>query len=236
MKIKYVLFDLDGTLLPMNQEEFTKAYFGLLAKKLAPLGYEPNKLIESIWSGTKAMIKNAGERTNEVVFWNTFASIYGEDSKKDLLYFDEFNNIDFDKVQPSCGYNPKAQEVIALLKSKNITLALATNPIFPKTATTKRIAWAGLNKNDFSHITTYENSNFCKPNLKYYEHILNILGAKAEECLMIGNDIAEDMVTENLGIKTFLLTDCLINKTGEDISKYNHGTFDDLIEFINKNC
>lgn len=28
-----ILFDLDGTLLPMDMEAFTKAYFGLLAKK-----------------------------------------------------------------------------------------------------------------------------------------------------------------------------------------------------------
>ncbi len=236
MNIKYVLFDLDGTLLPMNQEEFTKVYFGLLAKKLAPLGYEPSKLIESVWAGTKAMIKNTGEQSNEFVFWNTFTGIYGENSKKDLPYFDDFYNNDFDKIKSSCGYNSKAQKVIELLKSKNVTLALATNPIFPATATKKRIAWAGLNQNDFAHITTYENSNFCKPNLKYYENILNIIGANAEECLMVGNDIAEDMVTEKLGIKTFLLSDCLINKTDEDISKYNHGNFDDLIEFINKNC
>ena len=34
--IKAILFDLDGTLLPMDQDTFIKAYFGLLAKKLAP--------------------------------------------------------------------------------------------------------------------------------------------------------------------------------------------------------
>ena len=34
--IKYVLFDLDGTLLPMDQDVFVRAYFGALAKKLAP--------------------------------------------------------------------------------------------------------------------------------------------------------------------------------------------------------
>ena len=31
-----VLFDLDGTLLPMELEKFTNTYFGLLAKKAAP--------------------------------------------------------------------------------------------------------------------------------------------------------------------------------------------------------
>ena len=50
-QIKVVLFDLDGTLLPMDQDEFVKAYFGGIAKKLAPYGYEPNKLVKSIWAG-----------------------------------------------------------------------------------------------------------------------------------------------------------------------------------------
>ena len=45
--------------------------------------------------------------------------------------------------------------------------------------------------------------------------ILNKLNCKAEECIMIGNDVDEDMVASNLGIKTFLLTDCLINKNNK---------------------
>ena len=38
MSITTVLFDLDGTLLPMDQDAFTKGYFKLLAKKLLPYG------------------------------------------------------------------------------------------------------------------------------------------------------------------------------------------------------
>ncbi len=49
MSIKAVLFDLDGTLLPMDQEEFVKAYFGLLAKRLATLGYEAERLYQVLW-------------------------------------------------------------------------------------------------------------------------------------------------------------------------------------------
>ena len=40
MKQKTVLFDLDGTLLPMDQDAFTKGYFTLLVQKLAPHGYD----------------------------------------------------------------------------------------------------------------------------------------------------------------------------------------------------
>lgn len=41
MRINTVLFDLDGTLLPMDQELFTQCYFKLLAQTLAPRGYAP---------------------------------------------------------------------------------------------------------------------------------------------------------------------------------------------------
>ena len=55
---------------------------------------------------------------------------------------------------------------------------------------------------------------------------------KPEECLMVGNDVSEDMVTEQLGMKTFLLTDCLINKAGVDISQYPHGGFAELDAYL----
>ena len=39
--IKNILFDLDGTLLPMDMEKFTHGYFKRLVMKAAPRGYEP---------------------------------------------------------------------------------------------------------------------------------------------------------------------------------------------------
>ena len=38
-QITTVLFDLDGTLLPMELEKFTNTYFGLLAKRPRPLAF-----------------------------------------------------------------------------------------------------------------------------------------------------------------------------------------------------
>ena len=75
---KWILFDLDGTLLPMDQEVFTKAYFKGLAGKLMPYGYDADTLVKTIWSGTAAMIKNDGSRTNEEAFWEVFYSVFGE--------------------------------------------------------------------------------------------------------------------------------------------------------------
>ena len=232
MSIKVVLFDLDGTLLPMNQEDFVKAYFGLLAKKLSSHGYEPEKLIKSIWLGTASMIKNDGTKSNEAAFWETFSGIYGEQSLKDMPLFDEFYEQDFDKVSASCGYNENSGKLIKEIKNSGLRVALATNPIFPSVATESRMRWAGLDQSDFELYTTYENSRFCKPNLEYYKDIISKLGVDASECLMVGNDVKEDMVARKLGMKVFLLTDCLINKDDEDISEYPNGGFEQLFSFV----
>ena len=107
---KTILFDLDGTLLPMDQDEFVKYYFGLLAKKLAPHGYEPNHLVAAVWAGTKAMVENTGETTNEEVFWADFCHIFGAGARKDEPLFEEFYAADFGNVRKVCGFDPTAAE------------------------------------------------------------------------------------------------------------------------------
>ena len=87
MKFKAVLFDLDGTLLPMDLDEFTKQYFGAIAKHLAPHGFEPNATIDAILKGSYAMVKNNGEKTNEQAIWEYFEGRMG---KVDRALFDAF--------------------------------------------------------------------------------------------------------------------------------------------------
>ena len=232
MKITTVLFDLDGTLLPMDQNVFIKAYFGGLARRLAPHGYEPQKLIDSIWQGTAAMVKNNGEVTNEERFWQGFEAAYGKPAREDEEYFAAFYREDFDKAQSSCGYTPAAREIVDTAKACGLRIALATNPIFPAMATERRIAWAGLSTSDFELYTTYENSRFCKPNLDYYRDVMQKMGVCPGECLMVGNDVAEDMIAEQLGARVFLLTDCLLNSKGANISSYPQGSYAELIDFI----
>ena len=232
MKLTTVLFDLDGTLLPMDQDEFVKYYFGLLAKKLAPLGYDPKELVNGIWAGTGAMVKNDGSCTNEEAFWNKFASIFGENVRRDEPVFRSFYENEFSGAKAACGFNPKAAETVAAIKAKGLRVVLATNPIFPAVATENRIRWAGLEPSDFETYTTYENSCHCKPNPDYYRDIMEKIGADPAECLMVGNDAVEDAAAGQLGLKVFLLTDCLINKNGADLSAYPQGSFDELLRYI----
>lgn len=232
MAVTTVLFDLDGTLLPMVQEEFVGGYFKLLAKKCAPYGYEPGPLVDAIWAGTAAMVRNDGSRSNYEAFWAKMAEIYGEEVRRDIPVFDEFYRKEFQQVQGFCGYTPRAAETVALCRELGFRVALATNPLFPAVATESRIRWAGLEPGAFELYTTYENSRTCKPNPAYYREVLEKLGADPAECLMVGNDVGEDMVAQTLGMQVFLLTDCLINKNGEPLEQWPHGGFDELEAFL----
>jgi len=179
--LKTILFDLDGTLLPMDQNTFVQSYFGLLAKKMAPYGYEQNGFIKAIYSGVSAMVLNDGTKKNEEAFWNNFTDIYGAAALEHLPIFEEFYRVEFQQVQNVCGFNSESREAVKTLKEMGLQLVLATNPLFPPVATESRIRWAGLDKEDFAWITTYDNSSFCKPNPAYYKEILDTLNIKPEE-------------------------------------------------------
>lgn len=230
--MKAVFFDLDGTLLPMDQDYFIKTYLGYLAQWMAQKGYEPKEFIKTLWDGTGAMMKNDGSCTNDRVFWDLFAEHYGEEVRAEEKVLEEFYRTDFLKAKAVCGYAPQAAEAVGRVKEKGLVPVLATNPLFPPIATRQRICWAGLAPEDFALFTTYENASYSKPNPLYYTEILDTLGLQPEECLMVGNDTTDDMVAETLGMQVFLLTDCLINTKDYDINRWPHGDFGDLLNYI----
>lgn len=218
----------------MDQDAFTEGYIKLLARKLEPYGYEPEQLVAAIWSGTAAMVGNDDSKSNEEAFWENFYRIYGEKGKADRERFDEFYRCEFRKAKELCGYNPKVPKTIRKIKEMGIRLALAANPIFPGIATQSRVQWAGLSLSDFELYTTYENIGFCKPNPNYYRKIAERMKVNPEECLMVGNDVGEDMVAEMTGMKVFLLTDCLINREHKNINQFPRGSFEQLIWYIDE--
>ena len=234
MDITTVLFDLDGTLLPMDMDAFTNGYFALLTQKLAPRGYDPEKLIAAIWAGTGAMVKNDGSRTNESAFWSSFVRTFGEATLADQPLFVEFYANEFQQAKRFCGHNDLAAKAVREIRASGRRVVLATNPIFPAVATESRIRWTGLEPSEFELYTTYEDCRYCKPSLGYYQDILDRLHLRPEGCLMVGNDVAEDMVAAELGMQVFLVTDCLINKSGQDIDIYPHGGFQELLDFLRR--
>lgn len=234
MGIQHILFDLDGTLLPMVQDEFVKFYMPLLAKAYMSKGVpvEPKKFIGAVWAGYEAMVKNDGSRTNREAFWSYIdpeLPIGAEESEK---IAEEFYGGEFNQAVCTTRPTPLADQIVKTVKGKGLGTYLATNPVFPRCATMNRIRWAGLEAEDFSLITTYETCSFCKPNPEYYKKILDTFSLDPAECLMVGNDVGEDLSIRTLGVKTFLVTDTMENKNNLPIETEYQGSLEELLEFV----
>ena len=145
--------------------------------------------------------------------------------------FDKFYGEEFHGARSACGENPCAAQAVRGLKAQGYDVVLATNPIFPLVGVRTRLSWVGLAPEDFSLVTTYENSTFCKPDPAYYREILEKLGKGPEECLMVGNDGVEDTAAAKVGLSLYLATDCLENGDKVDLSQFPHGSFRDFLTY-----
>ena len=234
MSIKHILFDLDGTLLPMVQDEFVKFYMPLLAKSYMGAGVplDPKKFIGAVWAGYEAMVKNDGSRTNREAFWSYMEPelpISTEESENIALKF--YEN-EFNQAICTTKPTPVSNQIVKKAKSRGLETYLATNPVFPQCATMNRIRWAGLVAEDFKVITTYETCTYCKPNPEYFRGILEEFSLDPSECLMVGNDVEEDLAIRSLGVKTYLVTDTMENKKDLPVKSDYIGTLEELLKFI----
>ncbi|WP_455577238.1 HAD family hydrolase [Anaerosinus sp.] len=231
--IKHILFDLDGTLIHFDHHLFMENYLNLLGRKFASIT-DPKIFANHVLTATGHMLKNIEHtKTNADVFWQYIDQ--NVDISRTTLnpLIDEFYQNDFNELKKMVTV-PKILPILNNLIEKAIPVSLATNPVFPLIAVKSRLQWGGLDHIPFQRITHYENSHFCKPQLAYYQEILDAIDLSPENVLMIGNDVHEDLVAGELGIKTYLLTDFIINKDNRPIKSNYIGTVDQLAKDLPK--
>lgn len=235
MKYQAILFDMDGTLLPMDEELFLKVYLGELGKEMLPYGVQPQQITPAMWKGVGAMVKNDGSRTNEEAFWQVFKALTpGADHAGLRPVTERFYTEGFHKARVSTTENPLAVRAVQLAHQKAPVVVLATNPLFPMAAQQTRMGWVGLQPADFDKVTAYESQRFCKPNPAYYAAICEELDLDPAACLMIGNDETEDMQAASaLGMSGYLITDCLKPSRSEDYHWNGpRGSFAEMVAWL----
>ena len=79
--IRHILFDLDGTLLPMDQDRFGEWYLPRLARHAAPEDIPAEDVLRLIYQGWAAMVRNDGSATNEAVFNRCLRDAYPEQAE-----------------------------------------------------------------------------------------------------------------------------------------------------------
>lgn len=226
-----ILFDLDGTLLSMDAEQFEKVYFNEIGKSFSDL-MEPMELGKHIWGATKAMVSSLDERTNEQVFMEDFNMRVNNRLHEFWNRFDDFYDNEFLRVKGSVKSEERMIKSVKMLKEKGYNVVVVTNPLFPIKAIHHRIRWAGLEPEDFTYITSFEKNHYCKPQIKFYEEVLKDINKAPEECLMVGNDTVEDLVAKNIGIKTYLIKDNILNKNKKSYITDYEGSYDEFYKFI----
>lgn len=200
---KAILFDLDGTLLDSNMENFLPHYFQRLAARVAHIA-PPKAFIAHLLRATEAMVANDGRATNAEVFARAFYPFAGRTRAELEPIFEAFYAEDFPQLRGLTKPRAEARRVVQLAIAAGYDVAIATNPLFPETAIRQRMAWAEVADFPYTWVTTYENSHYCKPNHSYWAEVCARVGHPPEACLVVGDEHM-DMVAAYIGCPTYLV-------------------------------
>lgn len=232
--IRTILFDLDGTLVHFEFDDFLKAYMGSISNKVAHL-VDARVFVPQLLASTEEMVKSLDpEKTNHEVFVDHFFPRLGRTADELMPVFDEFYDEDFPRLRDALGVepHPSARPMLEGLIDRGYEVVIATNPVFPANAIEERMRWGGLDGLPYRHVTSYETSHFCKPNTEYYAEVLDVVGRPPRECLMVGNDTCEDLVAGDLGITTYLVEDYMLDRGPYRGVPDHRGRFEDLARFL----
>lgn len=201
-----LLLDLDDTLLGNPMDAFLPAYLQGLAKRLTPY-VDPEKLVKSLMLGTRQMMVNLQpDLTLEQVFDSIFYPSLGVTRAEIQQTLDAFYTEDFPKLQATTEFRPQAVELMEGAIARGYKVAIATNPMFPRTAILQRVAWAGISidRQPIELIPDFETFHFSKPNTHYYAEFLARLGWPEEPVVMVGDDLENDILPAlRLGLSVF---------------------------------
>lgn len=192
-RIRAILFDLDDTLLENNMDRFLKGYFGLLAPHMAQF-VPPAKFMSALLASTRVMVENADPTvTNQQAFVADFFPRVGRTMEEMMPAFDDFYATQFGQLRSLTRTRPEARAVVQSAFDAGLDVVVATNPLFPETAVRQRMEWAGVADFPFQLVTSYEVVHACKPYPRYYTEMVERIGHKPAECVMVGDDWGNDV-------------------------------------------
>ncbi|MGI6046276.1 MAG: HAD family hydrolase [Eggerthellaceae bacterium] len=228
-----IYFDLDGTLLPMDIDDFLREYYRrIITYIVSRVDVDPDKFKEALNKGVRAMGTHASTITNEEAFWDAFFETMDRNKTDWQALFLEFYQTDFGNIGIGVDANPAARQAIETLTEKGYPLVLVTMPMFPEPAVEWRLTWAGINPALFGRLTTFDNSRATKPRLEYYAENFLAAGLAPEDVLMVGNNTREDLAVLDYGADAYLVTDFLINPNDFNIATVKHGSLKDFAAWV----
>ena len=203
-----LLLDLDDTLLETNLNTFMPAYFQALTDHLAAFA-SSDVLLQALIGGMHRMAENEDpKKTLEEVFDLYFYPKLGVTKQALSHPLENFYQDVFPRLAGHTRQIPEAIRFIEWAKSCGYRIAVATDPLFPRAATLRRLQLAGFEPEQFELISAFEDFHFSKATPAYYAEALGRLGWPDGPVLMVGNDPTRDILSaDRLGLKTFFIED-----------------------------
>jgi FMN phosphatase YigB (HAD superfamily) len=233
--VTLLLFDLDDTLLGNEMNSFIPAYLQALAKKMSQVA-APEHLIKTLLSATRQMVENSDpSQTLEAKFDASFYPNLGVTRHDVQGIIDTFYTEEFPKLRTLTQFKPEATGVVKQIMEHGNQVAVATNPLFPRTAIMQRLNWAGLPLDEipFSLISSYETFHFAKPNTAFYAEFIAQLGWPKVPVVMVGNDVESDIMSAGkLGLAVFWTTEDGVLTWDREGQIPPHGKLIDLIPWL----
>jgi len=236
MALEAILFDLDDTLLGNSMERFIPAYFEALTRYMAHL-VPAERLVRELLRCTQAMEANDGTGvTNEEAFAAVFYPALGYERTTLEPMFHRFYAEEFQKLKGMTSLRPVARALVEWAFGRGLQVAIATNPLFPRSPIEQRLAWAGVPVSEFDYalVTSYENMHATKAHPAYYHEILDLLGRQPGECLMVGDDWVRDIApATSVGIPAYWAVDRSDTPPENNPLLSSQGTLADLWDWVN---
>jgi len=233
--LKAILFDLDNTLLVNSMETFMPAYLQAFTSHVAHL-ISPECFVSELLRGTRAMDTNDGTGlTNEEAFASVFYPALGHERAALEPIFEQFYAKEFPKLRPLTQPRPEARPLVEWAFERGLQVAIATNPLFPRSPIEQRLEWAGvpITKFGYTLVTSYEIMHATKANPAYYREILAHLGRQPDECLMVGDNWEWDVANAALvGIPAYWIAEPGEAPPADDVTPVGQGTLTDLWKMV----
>lgn len=207
--IRAVLFDLDNTLITNPNDQFVPAYLRALGAHLASL-VPPERLLPELLRCVRVMLESTDpNHTLKEVFWAELLPALDVPAAELFPLVESFYAGVYGRLRCYTQPRPDAPRAVRAALRAGCDVVIATNPLYPATAILQRLAWAGVPADEYPYalVTSYEVMHAGKPRPEYFREIADRIGRRPEDCLMVGDDLAQDMIARSVGLRTYWITD-----------------------------
>lgn len=212
--MKYIIFDLYGTLMDIHTDEGRDSFWIKLSKKFSKYKeYDPFELKKEYLN----LCKELEKEKEEIEILDVFKILYPNVDSN--LVAITFRKLSCDYIKPYVG----VKRLLKRLREEGYKIYLLSNA---------QSSFTKYELNRFNMIPLFDgiflssDLGIKKPNLKYYKALIDKYNIDINEAVMIGNDYNNDILpAKELGLKTIYL---------ETNQSYFVSTDDKIIDFFYK--